>query len=157
MRDPYLKERRLPEVIAAITAMAVYPFYKQSAAEWANRISGSEECADHWRMVFEEHPEFFRPAASSDDFSLVWRRQLPRGFDVRDLKEISPDYLLEESKRDPIGRRPLEPKEVTELIGAAIKLHDRALEQNKARTWWIPLASAALSFVGALLGGLLGK
>ena len=157
MKDPYLKRRRLPEVIAAITAMGVYAFYKQTPAEWADRIGGTKAPADHWRKVFSEHPEFFRRASSADDFSLVWRRQLPRNFDVRSIAEILPDHAVEESKRDPMGRRPLDANEVTELIGVAIKLHDRALEQQKAKSWWIPLFAAGLSFLGALLGSHLGR
>ena len=77
MKSPYLKDHRLPDVIAAITAMAIYPYYKQTAAEWADRIGGSKDSSDRWRVVFEEHPEFFRRGANSNDYSLVWRRQLP--------------------------------------------------------------------------------
>ena len=157
MKNPYLMARRLSEVIAAITAMGTYSFYKQSAEEWADRISGSKARADHWRRVFEEHPEFFRRASSAPDFSLVWRRQFPRNFDAAAAGEVLPDHLVEGSPRDPIGRRPLKPSEVTELIGVAIRLHDRALEQQKAGTWWIPLAAAGLSFIGALIGAYFGK
>lgn len=52
---------RLAEVVAAIQAMAVYSYHMRSFAHWAVAISGEKSKAPHWRQVFEEHPEFFRP------------------------------------------------------------------------------------------------
>ena len=75
MKSPYLKEGRLGDVIAAITVLGTYPFYKLAVNRWAARISGSEQRAEHWRRVLEEHPEFFRQTSDGQKFSLVWRRQ----------------------------------------------------------------------------------
>jgi len=155
VKNPYLEDRRLENVIAALTAMGAYPFYKQTAAEWSDRISGNKDRADCWKIIFEQHPEFFRRASTEADYSLVWRRQFPRSFDVRDLKETFPDHYVEKTSRDPIGRRPLEPGELTQLIGVAIRLHESALEHRKAGTWWVPLAAAVLAFAGAVVGGVI--
>ena len=43
------------------------------------------------------------------------------------------------------------------MMDVAVKLQDRALEMHKARKWWIPLVTAALTFVGGLLVPWLGK
>ena len=152
MKNPNLTDRRLGDVIAAITVLGTYKFYKLDVARWADRISAASETPDHWRDVFDEHPEFFRVTTDQQKVSLVWRRQFPRNFDVDAEAETLPDHEVDGLVESRISRRPLTPTEVTELIGVAIRLHDRALEQQKARGWWIPLAAAALSFVGALLG-----
>lgn len=155
--NPYLKEKRLADVIAAITTLGTYKFYKLDVDHWADRIGGAHMPAAHWQVLFEEHPEFFRLTFDKKRVSLVWRRQFPRNFLVDAEPEVSPDDKIDGSSEDRVSRRPLSPTELTELIGVAIRLHDRALEQKKASGWWIPLVAAGLSFVGALLGGLVGS
>ena len=51
---------RLAGVISAIQAMGVYEFYKLDFKGWADRITGDEKQAEHWKEIFEQHPEFFR-------------------------------------------------------------------------------------------------
>ena len=152
MSNPYLKPGRLPDVIAAITAMASYKFYKLDFEGWANRISGPGKAAEHWRQVFLEHPEFFRLSSEGLKASLVWRRVYPRNFDVDDEAEVAPDHQLGGVAYDRISRRPLQPDEITALMGVAIDLHERAIEQQKAGRWWLPLLVGALAFVGSVLG-----
>ena len=156
MKNPYLKDGRLGDVIAAITVLGTYPFYKLTVERWAGRISGSEKRAEHWRLVFKEHPEFFRPASDGQKFSLVWRRQFRRNYRVDAVDEEQPDYDIDGTTEDRVSRRPLDPTEVTELVGVAIRLHDRALEQSKAQVWWIPLAVSVVSVVSVVVGALLG-
>lgn len=154
-RNPYLVEGRLGDVIAAITVLGTYKFYKLNVEKWAIRITGSSADIGKWERVFREHPEFFRRASDGTKVSLVWRRQFPRNFDVDEEKENLPDHEVDGSDESRISRRPLRPEEVTELIGVAIKLHDRALEQQKARVWWLPLAAAGLSLVSVIIGAVL--
>ena len=48
--SPYIEaNNRLADVIAAIQAMGTYKFYKLDFAGWADRISGDELEAPHWR------------------------------------------------------------------------------------------------------------
>lgn len=157
MKSPYLKEQRLGDVIAAITVLGTYKFYKLNVGRWSDRISGTALNEQHWQTVFDEHPEFFRFASDRQKVSLVWRRQFPRNFNVDEEPEEFPDHEIDGLTESRTSRRPLTPIEVTELIGVAIRLHDRALEQQKAGTWWIPLAAAGLSFLGALIGAYVGK
>ncbi|MGA8807148.1 MAG: N-carbamoyl-L-amino acid amidohydrolase [Thermoanaerobaculia bacterium] len=156
--SPYLSDAtRLGDVIAAIQAMATYKFYKLDFNKWADRITGDVTTADHWKRVFEEHPEFFRLDSPKDRASLVWRRQHPKRFDVDSEKVISiADYQgLSESARDRISRVPLGSAEISTLVKAAINLHSRALDQSKEKRWWIPLLAGFIGFVGAVLGAYL--
>ena len=92
--------------------------------------------------------------------SLVWRRQNPKLFDTRTNSEISKDDfrgLNSEIREKKISRRPLRPEETTALIDIAVKLHERAIEDQKAKLWWIPVLSAILSFIGAIVGVLLAS
>jgi len=155
--SPYLKPRRLGDVIAGITALGTYKFYKLDVERWADRITGAASDGPYWRGVFEEHPEFFRFASDRRKVSLVWRRQFPRNFNVDEEPEEFADHEVDGLEESRTSRRPLSPSEVTELIGVAIQLHDRALEQQKAGNWWIPLVAAVLAFLGALLGALLAN
>lgn len=155
--NPYLKNQRLADVIAAITTLGLYKFYKLDFAGWANRISGPAKTADHWEQVLREHPEFFRVNSHDNKASLIWRRQNPRNFDVDAEAEFLPDHQITGDAYNRISRKPLAPTEITALIGVAVNLHDRAIEQQKARMWWIPLATAVLAFAGGLLGTWIGK
>lgn len=155
--NPYLKDHRLADVIAAITALGTYKFYKLDFAGWARRISGTGKDARHWESVFKEHPEFFRVNSGDDKASLVWRRQFPRNFNVDDIKETVPDDEIDGTAEDRISRQRLDAAQITALIDVAVKLHDRALEQKKAGDWWIPMLSAGLAFVGALTGTIIQK
>lgn len=155
MGSPYLKENRLADVIAAITTLATYKFYKLDFPGWADRISGSENRAAHWEQVFREHPEFFRISSADNKASLVWRRQYPRTYNVdTGVEEAKPEgqkYLDGER----YSRRPLEPTEITALISTAVNLHSRAVEQSNSARWWLPILIAVLAFAGSLVGGVI--
>jgi hypothetical protein len=120
----------------------------------AERISNKPEDADRWRDILSEHPEFFRIRAKEKRVSLVWRRQHPKIYDTRNHIEIKPEefraLVVEDKKR--ISRRPLSPSEITALINVAISLNERALEQKKARKWWVPIVIGVLAFIGSLIG-----
>lgn len=154
--NPYLKDGRLSEVIAAITALGNYRYYKLDYEKCAERIANRPQDADHWGSVLSEHPEFFRVDSIGKRASLVWRRQNPKSFDPRRFRELTaPEFSkLSTEQKNSLSRRPLAPAEITALIGVAVNLHDRALEQHKAKNWWLPIVfTAGLAFLGAILGG----
>ena len=154
--NPYLKENRLGDVIAAITTLGLYKFYKISFVGWADRITGSKEDVDRWRSVFEDHPEFFRINPERDKASLVWRRQLPRLYDVDLGESVDPAMSAEEKAKRRLSRNPLTPSEVSALVSLAVEMHERALEQSKASRWWIPVATGILAFIGTLSAAAIG-
>jgi hypothetical protein len=156
MNSPYLRDdNRLSDVIAAIQAMATYKFYKLDFEGWADRISADKTRAEHWRRVFEQHPEFFRLDGEQKRASLVWRRQFPKRYDVDTRNDISREsfYQLDESGKARISRSPLPAAEIKTLIDTAINLHSRALEAEKQHHWYKPLVfQAAAALLGAVLG-----
>jgi integrase len=154
-RSPYLgKENRLEDVIAAIEATGTYKYYKLEFAEWARRISGSEDDVARWKSVFEEHPEFFRISSSGRSAALVRRRQLKKNFDFDSGAEITKaDYkALSEKRKKRISRPPLTREEIKSLTETAISLHCRAAERERDRRWWI---IAGLTLLGTLLAGVI--
>lgn len=158
--SPYLHEHnRLGDVIAAIQAMGTYKFYKLSFDDWSERISGDPSKGRHWQTVFVEHPEFFRLDGQRERASLVWRRQYPKRFHVDDERKLSREefYQLTDEQKARVSRNPLTPNDIKALIDTAIDLHSRALEQQRERRWWIPLASGVGGFIGGIIGGLLKR
>ena len=156
--SPYLRDpNRLGDVVAAIQAMSTYKFYKLSFEGWADRISGNESKKDHWRSVFEQHPEFFRLDGQREKASLVWRRQYPRRFDVDQERTLTADQYaqLTDEKKARVSRVPLTPNDIKALIDTAINLHSRAVEHQRERRWWLALASAGGGLVGAIVGAFL--
>jgi hypothetical protein len=66
-----------------------YKFYKLPFEGWSDRIFGDKSHAEHWRKVFEEHPEFFRLDGERQRASLVWRRQYPKRFHVDQERKLN--------------------------------------------------------------------
>lgn len=154
-QSPYLESAdRLGDVIAAIQVMGTYKFYKLTFASWSDRIHGHEGAADHWKKVFEQHPEFFRLDAAKERASLVWRRQHQKRYNVDTETHISRQdfFELPEDEKKRISRAPLASSEIATLMQTAINLHSRALQQKQELRWWV---AGALGLVGVLLGALL--
>jgi hypothetical protein len=157
-KNPYLTPGRLPDVIAAITALGVYRYYKLTFDGCAERIADRPDEAERWGRILEQHPEFFRVNKEAQTASLVWRRQNPKRYDPKRSIEITREEFeaLSPEERAKTSRRPLDASEITSLISVAVNLHERALEQQKAGRWWVPIATSVLAFLGALIGTLLG-
>ena len=148
----YLKEpNRLAEVISAIQVMGTYKFYKLDFAGWADRISGDSKQADHWKTIFEEHPEFFRLDAGREKASLVWRRTYPKLYNVDQEEKITRDqfFQLSNEQKARISRSPLTNLDISTLISAAIQLHSCALEHQQDKRWWI---SGVVGLLGVIVG-----
>jgi hypothetical protein len=154
-RSPYLADdNRLADVIAAIQAAGTYKFYKLDFGTWADRISGDVRRGTHWRLVFEEHPEFFRLDSAKQRASLILRRQRQKLYNVDDQTTWSRKsyQLLSAEEKLRFSRSPLEADEIEALIDVAINLHSRAAERARDKRWLVP---PSLAFIGAMLGGLL--
>lgn len=156
--SPYLADtRRLADVIAAIQVMGTYKFYWQDFAGWAERISGDAGQAAYWRTIFENHPEFFRLDGDRLGAALVWRRQYPKRFHVDEERRLTVEECLSlgEAEMERVSREPLSANDIRALIDTAVGLHSRALDQQKERRWWLPLATAVAALLGAVLGAWL--
>lgn len=156
--SPYITNpNRLADVIAAIQAMAVFELHMRNFKSWSVSISGDESKADHWKRVFEEHPEFFRIDTSGGLASLVWRRQLPKTYHVGRQQLLSKktcEGLSADEKRG-LVRPPLTPNDIKTLIDTAINIHASAVELKRESKWWVPLAGAGGGFAGSLVGAFL--
>ena len=152
MSSPYLnEENRLADVVAAIQVMGTYKFYKSDFTGWADRITGDETQADHWKRVFEEHPEFFRLDSGRSKASLVWRRNYQKLYDVDREEKITREqfHQLNAEQKSRISRNPLTNSDISVLISAAIQLHSRALEHQQDKRWWI---SGVVGLIGVIVG-----
>jgi len=167
IKNPYLKLNRLADVIAAITTLANYRYYKLSFESVAERISNKPNDADKWKGILSEHPEFFRVVnhGVKQKVSLVWRRQYPKRFDTQTSEEVSYEEWVAYDKKwqadgKPlpcrISRHPLKSNETTALINVAINMHERAIQAQQANRWWVPVFTGVLSFIGAALGIVAG-
>ena len=150
--NPYLQPGRLPDVIAAITALGNYRYYKLSFEACAERIGNDPTQSNKWKVVLGEHPEFFR--VSERQASLVWRRQFLKNYDPKSNSQIErKDFeALTSNQKGAYSRRPLTSNELATLIETAVSLHQRALEHQVAGRFWIPIVTAILAFGGALIG-----
>ncbi len=157
--SPYLRDpERLNNIIAAIQVMGTYKFYKLDIEKWAQRIQGVDASADYWKIIFKDHPEFFRIDTTGQKASLVWRRSHPKLYDVDQEKKIPRDeYIsLDTTAKKRITRTPLDPKDIEALISTAIQLHSRAIEHKKEKRWWVPsVISASSALLGVILGVVL--
>ena len=128
--NPYLKEFRLQDVVGALQFLASYKLYKLTAEDWLRRMEYGPRSAQNWYDVFYDHPEFFR-INDDREISLVWRKA---------------------SESSEGTRLPLDQEQVETLINTAINFHSKAVDRVRDRRWWIPMAAAALAFLGALGG-----
>ncbi len=158
---PYLKANRLADVIAAIQFMSLNVRSSQPCEKWAHYISGDETKADHWRRVFNEHPEFFRKSPDNEDhYALIWRRASPRLFYRKEDRLLTkPEYdQLSTDERSLVSRVRVPDAEIKTLIDIAIELHAKAREQHTDWRWWVPIVASFLgSLVAVLLGVAFGK
>jgi hypothetical protein len=134
--NPYLKEYRLQDVLAALQFLASYRDYDLTLEEFRTKIAVNPKSAGNWTEVFAEHPEFFRQSEGSADYSLVLRRA--------------------RQKEDDRRRPPLSSSELSMLIDTAIHLQKQALEIRRERRWWLPIVLTAVGIVAAFAGTILG-
>jgi len=155
-KSPYLEnDSRLADVIAALQAMATYKYYKLDFSQWANRITGDQSTGQYWKNIFVEHPEFFRLDSKREKASLVARRQHQKRFNVDTQATLTTAESRTSPHQDRLSRSPLSSDELALLVNTAIELHSRSVAKTELSRWWIPVLSAILSFIGALLGALI--
>ncbi len=144
---PYLKRNRLPDVLAAIQFMALHAQYQMSSGKWALRMG--RDNPDHWKKVFDDHPEFFRQS-SAGNYALIWRRAYDPGAQktVTDEQFDAPPDDEKKSRRPPVPEA-----HIKTLLDMAVNLHSQELKAKRERRW---LITPTLSFAGSLIGAILG-
>ena len=171
-RSPYLKDGRLPDVIAALQIMGAGERPENWIKGWAKELSHNESDAEvnRWTTVFSEHPEFFlvyeagvggktgRDASAADTSlksALRWR-YTNKLYDAKTGEEYTPQAKeeLPDKERWLLTTKPLTSDAIAALMNTAIELYSTAVEELAASRWWVPLLAAFLGFVGALLGAI---
>jgi hypothetical protein len=147
----YLKPNRLGDVLAAIQTMAVYQRYRVSCETWAFKISGDKKKAGYWKAVFNDHPEFFRPApARPNNYSLVWRQASPRRYNPKTQAVVTEEQYaaMSDLEKKKLSRQPISESQIKTLTDIALNLHSKELESVRDWRWWFPPAA---SFGAAVL------
>jgi hypothetical protein len=162
MKDPYLKEGRLADVIAAVQVMASAKRPEGKITNWVESLEGkvNKKTIAHWTSIFQDHREFFLVytlEGESEIKAALRLRYAFKSYDPETWIEYKPEDLrqLDKQIRDRLTTRPLTGDQIQALLNTVIELNNRALAEQSARRWWIPLITALLGFVGAIAGGLL--
>jgi len=125
LKRPYLKERRLADVLALIQVLALDEYAYRSEKGLTDELQVSPASAASWREVALEHPEFFRVSVKDDPLvSLTARHVMPKA-------------------QGP--RQPLPADFTQQLLRTAIELHDRQAEAALRWRTWIPLLAALIA------------
>ncbi|MGE0133247.1 MAG: N-carbamoyl-L-amino acid amidohydrolase [Blastocatellales bacterium] len=150
-KSPYIANpNRLADLIAAIQVLGTYGFASRELSKWEARLGRKPVSADNWLTVFSQHPELF--TIQEQNISLVWRRSRERNYDTHAQVVVSRDEeaLLRESEAGEmrLSRPPLDTSEISQLIDMAIRLHEREIQHQQERRWWI---TAVIAIVGLVV------
>ncbi len=160
--DPYLRQGRLADVIAAIQVMASAKRPEGKIKDWAWELDRSRDSRTvaRWNGVFNEHREFFITYHLQNEeelkAALRWRYVF-KNLDAETGQEYTPAEIakLPDDQRKLLTTKPLTGEQIQTLLNTAIGLHTRAIEELGAKRWWVPLIAAFLGFGGAIAGSVL--
>jgi hypothetical protein len=160
--SPYRIKGRLADIIAAVQVMAARARPEGTIKDLANELSRSrdERTAERWTRVFEEHPEFFltyRLEGQQDLKAALRWRYVNKLYDPKTDKSYTQQEkeALPAEQQSSLTTRPLAGDQIATLMNTAIELHSRAVEEEAAARWWVPIVAAFPGFVGAVLGAVL--
>jgi hypothetical protein len=158
--SPYLIKGRLADIIAALQVMAAATRPEAAIERWTDELSRSKNEYDmqRWTKVFIEHPEFFLTYKFDNQLKAALRwRYVNKLYDPKTGTEYTPQEkeALPREQRWALTTRPLGGEQVSTLLNTAIELHSRAVAEQAASRWWIPILTAVLGFIGAVAGAML--
>jgi len=123
----YLKSGRLQDVLSLLQVLAIDSAAHRSEGGLMTELQRAPISGTTWVEVAREHPEFFRVRPSGGNVvSLLVRHVTSPGTD---------------------GRPPLTQVELKELLGFALAIHDRELDQARAWHIWLPLGGVVLGAI----------
>ncbi len=145
MKNSYLKEGRLYEIIGLIQILAFDKDTSRSEEGISNRLAKKPTSGNTWIQIASEHPELFRVRPESDRTK---RASLISRYVLKYEEHI--DY--------PKGKRPpLDPNLVTKLIDTAIELHDRQLQRKERWKVVIPMIVAIIAALAAIASAIISN
>jgi hypothetical protein len=124
----YLTPGRLGDVLALIQVLALDEKSHRSKDGLASELQGNPRSTENWRLVAQEHPEFFRVRPDGEHIVSLIARHVS-------AQEV-----------------PLSAEHMSKLLTLAVDLHDR--EVRRAQVWhvWIPVIVAVTASVFTLFG-----
>jgi len=139
MKNKYLKDGRLSEVLALIQVLAYDKFTSRSESALAGELQSKPSSSLSWVLLANEHSEFFRVRNNEDDVkedrvSLVSRFVLPSS---------GPERL----------KSPLDANTVNKLMEIAIEIHDRQVERRDRWKLYTPIILAVFEAVIKIIFG----
>lgn len=91
-RNPFLKPRRLQEVLALVQVLSLHRYPYRSAHGIEQDAKGSPESAADWKALALEHPEFFRVDNSKEhQVSLIARHSVASAASELDGASLAAD------------------------------------------------------------------
>ena len=132
-RDP----NRLADVMALIQVLAQDPRVIRTDHGLSIQLRGDPTSqATSWTDLAANHREFFRVRPSQDetakdDVALIWRHAV--------------------FKQDGDKGPPLEPESTAKLLEIAVSLHDHEIRRTQRFAYLVPIATAIIGLLGALL------
>ena len=164
-RSPYLSNpHRVADILAAIQVFGSHRWDSREMKDWKENLGDAPQSGSSWEEVLAEHPEFFGVYIGKEDKKTYHYLRLRRAYE----RTIDPDTLRELTDKDikelrdkgafyttKLARKALAASQVEALMKTAIELQVRAAALEDRTRWWLPLAAAALGFIGALLGSFI--
>jgi hypothetical protein len=128
----YLRDGRLPDVLALIQVLAADSHAHRSESGLNEELQGKPQSAETWTILAKKHPEFFRVKPDGEHrVSLIARHVIERTEGVRPV--LPPDYT-------------------SKLLQLAVELHDRAVKRSQHWHIWVPIMVALTAGIFTLLG-----
>jgi len=161
MHSRYDIEGRLADVIAAVTVLAAAKESEGTLRMWSNRLSRPSDnragkSLEHWKSVFDDHPEFFLVYEWEGDAKAALRlRYANKTIDRNTGQPAENLHQLTAKQRGELTSAPLDAATTNALVNTAMSLHQATLARKAdARFYFQTFGPALLALIGAILGTL---
>jgi hypothetical protein len=144
--NPYLKERRLDDVIRAIIVMGYSPYSGQSLEAWGKHMGGPPTSCSKWEDVFKDHPELF-----GHGYGINASQKQEYWYYLHSRWARASGPMKDRDGHHTSGS--LEPSEIYHLEQTARDLHTKALGKRAEKRSWIPSTVNALTVIAAAIAG----
>jgi hypothetical protein len=160
IRNRWALEAEYPEEIASES------LEPRAALTWRSSYDKNYR-ADQWReltseevqqLPFEERDRLSRRPLSAEQIRALVATALEMHTHILAQQQELRDLRAEvrENQKEARGERAAQLQEFHTLVGEVRAEREEARAVKQARLWWIPLAVAVLSFVGVVVGAILG-
>ncbi|MEH0020731.1 MAG: hypothetical protein V6Z89_13810 [Desulfobacter sp.] len=133
-KSKYLREGRLPEVLALIQVLAYDKITNRSEQGLAKELQSKPVSAESWVDLAKQHPEFFRVRQGEDE----------ENGGKKDLVSLISRFVLK--KISGSNNRPMLAADiVNKLMEIGIEIHDRQVLQRDRWKLYTPIIVAVIA------------